>query len=302
MDLRKLFRPSRRPITLLLGVLAGLCAVPGAAPGQGKPKNLLIGTSGTLTGNEKEGKEESALKTLKAFIKDETGLDNTIERQKDWNDLVEKMSKGKLHLGVFQGFEFAHAQKKNAELKPLALAINVYRYPVAYVVANKSSKAKDFAGLKGASLSIPTGSQGFLKLFVRTKAGKSVKDFFSKVDTKQTVEDAIDDVVDGKVGAVVVDKAGLEAYKRRKPARFKKLKPVAKSDPFPPTVVAYYGKHLPETERRRFLKGLLAASTKEKGRMMLTLFRVTGFVTVPADFKKVVAATEKAYPAGKATE
>src|SRR5262249_50424669 len=133
-------------------------------------------------------------------------------------------------------------------------------------------------------------------------AGKKLDSYFSKVDTKQTVEDAIDDVVDGKVGAVVVDRAGLEAFKRSKPVRFKKLKQVAKSDPFPPTVVAYFGKFLAASERKRFHRGLLGARKKEKGRMMLTLFRVTGFESVPADFKKVVARTEKTYPAPKTEE
>src|SRR5262249_44734515 len=104
MDLRTFF--AGRHNRHLLALACVLSAVPAAAYGQEKPKVLLIGTSGTLTG-QKEKKEESALKTLKSFIKEETGLDSTITRQKDWNDLAEKMSKGKLHLGVFQGFEFA---------------------------------------------------------------------------------------------------------------------------------------------------------------------------------------------------
>lgn len=41
---------------------------------------------------------------------------------------------------------------------------------------------------------------------------------------------------------------------------------------------------------------LLGASRKEKGETTLTLFRLTGFVAVPADFDKVVADTRKTYP------
>ena len=42
-------------------------------------------------------------------------------------ELADKMTKGELQLGVFQGYEFAWAQEKQPQLKPLALAVNVYR-------------------------------------------------------------------------------------------------------------------------------------------------------------------------------
>src|SRR5207248_2040164 len=118
----------------------------------------------------------------------------------------------------------------------------------------------------------------------------------SKVDPKENAEDALDDVVDGVVQATVVDRASLEAYKRRKPGRFNRLKPVAESKPFPPVVVAYSGTSLDEDTRRRFRDGLLGAAKKERGQMMLTLFRLTGFEGIPADFGKVREETRKNYP------
>jgi ABC-type phosphate/phosphonate transport system substrate-binding protein len=136
-------------------------------------------------------------------------------------------------------------------------------------------------------------------LFVERQAqaaGKKLDAFFSKVATKENAEDALDDVVDGVIQATVVDRAALEAYKRRKPGRFKQLKPAAESKPFPPVVVAYYGTNLDDATLRRFRDGLLGAAKKERGQMMLTLFRLTGFEPVPDDFGKVLAETRKNYP------
>jgi ABC-type phosphate/phosphonate transport system substrate-binding protein len=282
--------------------LAALLAIPAgtATAQQAKLDVLRIGTSGSLTGEAPGGpKEKSGMDTLKSFIKDETGLDNEILREKDWQELAEQLAKKKLQLAVFQGYEFAWAREKYPDLKPLAVAVNVYKYPVAYVVSARTNPAKDFAGLKGQSLAVPASGAGFLRLFVERQSeanAKKANEFFSKITTADNVEDALDDLVDGKVQAVVVDRAGLEAYKRRKPGRFKQLKEVAQSKPFPPALVAYYDSALDEATLRRFKDGLLGAAGKEKGQTLLTLFRLTGFQDVPDDFDRVLADTRKAYP------
>jgi ABC-type phosphate/phosphonate transport system substrate-binding protein len=296
------FGHPRRRTTLLAFVLAALLVVPGVMANgwQAKVDFLRIGTSGTLTAEKDGSREKGALETLKGFIKEETGLNNTIERQKDWRELADKMAKGQLHLGVFQGYEFAWAQEQHNGLKPLALAVNIYRYPTAYVVARRDNAAKDFAGLKGQSLCIPNTGQHYLRLFVdqqsQAAGGKEASAFFSKITSQDNAEDALDDVVDGTVQAAVVDRTTLEAFKRRKPGRFDQLKEIVHSQPFPSVTVAYYDKVLDEATLRRFRQGLLDAKNKEKGRTMLTLFKLTGFDAVPEDFGKVLAETRKTYP------
>src|SRR5207244_6848780 len=64
-----------------------------------------------------------------------------------------------------------------------------------------------------------------------TRRSSDLKTFFPKITSPENTEDALDDVVDGVVQAAVVDRAGLEAYKRRKPGRFNRLKEVARSQP-----------------------------------------------------------------------
>ena len=170
---------------LLSGTLVGFLLVPGASRGrQDRTKFLRIGTSGSLSGNNSASKETAALKTLKAFIKEETGMNNDVFAQKSWRELADKMSKGKLELGVFQGDEFAWASEKYSALEPLALAVNVDRYPTAYVVTKRTNKARDFSGLAGQSLGMSSSAPHFLRTFLRKESGKKPEDFFSKIKSQ----------------------------------------------------------------------------------------------------------------------
>lgn len=282
-----------------------LVAAPGVPAGAQEAKKidvLRIGASGAIATDLSGTKEETAFEALRSFIKSETGFDNEIKRQKSWRELTDKMADGTLHLGVFQGYELSWATEKRAALKPLALAVNVHVYRTAHVITRSDNEATDFAGLQGKSLAVPRVSQGHLRLFVERQSqlsGKELKTFFSKITSPENIEDALDDVVDGVVQAAVVDRAGLEAYKRRKPGRFNRLKEVARSQPLPPPLVAYYEGMLDQDTLKRFRDGLLNARRKEKGQKLLTLFRLTAFQTPPADFDRVLAETRKAYPPPK---
>jgi ABC-type phosphate/phosphonate transport system substrate-binding protein len=111
------FRPG-----FLLAFPLALALVP-----QARADTLRIGTSGTVSA-ESPGEEKGAIANLKSFIKDETGFDNEIVQEPNWQSVVDKMGKGQLQVGVFQGYEFAWAQAKQPALKPLAVAINIYTY------------------------------------------------------------------------------------------------------------------------------------------------------------------------------
>lgn len=285
----------RRSTSAFIILSALLLALADATSGE---RLLHIGSSGTLADGAPGTKEDAALKTLQSFIKDETGLANQITPQKNWRELARKLAKGELQLGVMQGYEFAWAQQEDSNLKPLALAVDVYPFPTVYVVERKSEGAGNFAGLKGKSLALPTTTPAYVKLYLERLcqgAGGRTSAFFAKTGTPDNVEDALDDVIDGKVDATVVDRAGLEGYKRRKPGRFNQLKPIAHSEPLPPPLVAYCPGQLDDAILQRFRDGLLNAHKKEKGEMMLTLFHLTRFEPVPPDFGKILAETRRHY-------
>jgi ABC-type phosphate/phosphonate transport system substrate-binding protein len=283
----------------LLAVLA-LMAFGNAADSAGPRIEVLrIGATGTLSGKPDSPKEKSGLQTLHSFISEETGFKNEIDGQLKWQELADNMAKGRYQLGVFQNHEFAWAQDRCAELKALAVGINSQRYPVACVVARRDNVAAGFDGLKGQSFAFPDACQPYVTLFVDrqcTAVGAKPDGFFKSVTNSNDAEDILDDVVDGKLTAAGVDATSLEAYKRRKPGRFNKLKEVARSQPFPPIVVAYCGSFLDEPSLAKFKKGLLDAQKKVKGEMLLTLARLTAFETVPDDFAQVLAKIRKDYP------
>src|SRR5262249_31968509 len=151
---------------------------------------------------------------------------------------------------------FAWAQERRPGLKALAVAVNVHRYPVACVMVKRDSPVKGFDGLQGRSLYLPKEGPHHLRLFVEQRcrgAGKTAAAFFAKITSQESVEDALDDVVDGTTVAAAVDHAGLDAYKQRKPARAARLRELTRSQPFPPAAVAYHGTSLSEALRRRFV-------------------------------------------------
>jgi ABC-type phosphate/phosphonate transport system substrate-binding protein len=286
------------------GFLAGIIllapSMSGSEGQQARLDKLLIGTTLTMTGKANSAKEKAGIKTLQSFIKEETGLNSAVQRHNNWREVADQISRGKLHLAVFPGHAFAWAQEKHPELRPLAVAVNVHRYPAVHVLARRDNPARDFAALRGQSLLLPVPNQDdFQQLYLERqcrRAGTPLKEFFSKVEWPDNVEDALDDVVDGKAQVIAVDGAAFEAYQRRKPGRFRQLKEVTRSQPFPPGVIAYYGSVLDDATLRRFKAALLGAARKPKGQTLLTLCRLTGFETVPDDFQRVLAETLKAYP------
>jgi ABC-type phosphate/phosphonate transport system substrate-binding protein len=285
--------------------LAALLAVPVvAAHGRtDKPDALRIGTSGPLCSEKDVLKERGVLAALQLFVKNETGINDEITRQKGWAELADRLVKGELEVGVFQGYEFAWAQERYPNLKPLALAVSSARDVAACVVVRRDCEAADFTALEGQSLCMPDNGQGYLRLFLDRECrarGKAPKAYFAKVSSQQNVEDCLDEVVDGTVHGAVVEHAVLAAYQRRKPARFDQLKMVCRSEPLPPVVIAYCDKGLDEAAVKRFREGLVGARDREQGRTMLTLFQLTCFEAAPDNFETVLAETRKAYPPPKA--
>lgn len=287
-----------------LGFSAGMILLALSSSGvEGQPgrrDKLLIGTTLTLTGKADSAKEKAGIKSLQSFIQEETGLANVVQRQNNWRELADRMSRGQFHVAVFPGYAFAWAKEKYPELKPLVVAVNVHRYSAVHILARKDNPAKDFVALKGQTLLLPVPNQdNFQQLYLERQcrqAGQPLKEFFAKLDWPDNVEDALDDVVDGKAQVAAVDRAAFEAYQRRKPGRFRQLKEVVRSQPFPPGVIAYYGSSLDDATLRRFKGALLGAARKPKGETLLTLCRLTGFEAVPEDFQRVLAETIRAYP------
>jgi len=292
----------RHPVALLLPLtVAAALAIPDTSV-HGQPARLRllrVGATGTLTGKGDSGEEEAGVELLRAFLKDETGLNNEIAKEKDWQVLLAMLAKGQVHVVVFQGYEYAWAKERHAELRPMALAINGFRYPTAHVMVRRDAAAKEFTALLGQTLALPAVNQEFVRLYVDRHclaAGKPTESFFRTIAIPDNAEDALDDVVDGQVQVAVVEGVAYDAYRRRKPGRFGQLKEITRSQAFPPMVLAYYGAYLDDVTLQRFRSGLLGAAHKRTGARLLMLSRLSAFEPAPAGFEKVLAATRLAYP------
>jgi ABC-type phosphate/phosphonate transport system substrate-binding protein len=281
------------PIALAIGAAWTASAIAQA------PALLKVASTSSLTGVADSAQEKAGQEALKRFIKEETGLATDIGACEPWAAIADRLAKNEIHFGVFQGYEFAWALAKHPELKPLAVGVNGPRNPVACLLTRKDHPAAALADLKGQSLVVPRTIQPCAPLFVDRaveRLGQKTDAFFKEVKAVDDIEGALDSVIDGPFNATVIDEAALEAYKRRKPGRFKQLKEIARSEPFPPIVIAYKHAALDGQTLDRFRGSLVNAAKKEKGEMLLTLSRLSGFETPAADLPALLTRTRKDYP------
>jgi ABC-type phosphate/phosphonate transport system substrate-binding protein len=214
-------------------------------------------------------------------------------------NLGELLADGKVDIGVFHGIEFAWAQQKHPELRPLFIAYNKQSHLQACLVVRANDQATIFADLKGKSLALPRGQRIHCPLFMERKcreSGRSSEEFFSSVTKPPDIEAALDGLVDGVHQAAIVDVVGLDSYKQRKPARFGKIKIVQKSEIFPASVIAYRAGTFDEATLDLLKQRMAAATRNPLTQQLLTLWKLTAIEAIPPDFEETMANILKTYP------
>jgi ABC-type phosphate/phosphonate transport system substrate-binding protein len=234
-----------------------------------------------------------------ALMQSQTGLPGELIPGGDAAQLGQLLSEDKANVGVFHGFEFAWARQRYPELRPLLIAINQDRLLQALIVTRADASASSLPDLKGKALALPRCTREHCFLFLEHRClecGQEPSRFFSTITAPPSVEDALDDVVDGIVQSAIVDGVSLKCYERRKPGRFSQLKAIQRSERFPAAVVAYRPGTMDEDTLRRFRDGLIKANKGALGRQFLTLWKLTAFEPVPDDYEQTLAEILKAYP------
>lgn len=207
---------------------------------------------------------------------------------------------GKLDLGVFHGVEFAWAQQRYPDLRPLMVAITRYPHAQALIVVPRDSTFNSFHQLQGKHFVMPLCSREHSRQFLsrcclqcgHTEPNK----FFGKV-VKLNCESALDEVSYGKMQAVVVDAVSLEKYQALKPGYFNRLRVLKASEHFPTGVIAYREGSLREDVLAKFRNGLINAASTDLGKEMMQGFQITAFEPVPANYSQALADILKIYPA-----
>jgi ABC-type phosphate/phosphonate transport system substrate-binding protein len=239
------------------------------------------------------------MKPFAAIMEAQTGVSGELVPSGDALALGRDLSENKVQLGIFHGIEFAWARQKYPELKPLMIAINQQPYLNAYLIARDDSQVTHFQDLGDSAVALPRHSLQHCHFFLRRRCREQRREarlLIAKNNSPPTVEDALDDVVDGAIKATVVDGVSLDCFKRRKPGRFARLKIIEISEVFPAAVVAYRPGILDEPTLGKFRDGMLGANQSAVGKQMLTLWKLTGFTTVPEDYEQNLSDIARAYP------
>jgi len=234
------------------------------------------------------------------LMKEQTGVDGKLVIEGDAFHVGKALHENKLQLGIFQGIEFAWAQKKFPDLQPLMIAVSKHRTLHANLVTSATNNATGFAALKGKDVAIPQRSKEHLRQFLKhgcKECGQSSPEtFFGQVTHPTSTEDALDEVCSGTVQAAVVDTLDLETYKDIKPGCYKRLKVVQVSDAFPTGVIAVHKDALNPIILEKFRTGMINAQNNLRARELMAMFQLTAFEPVPANFDATVTNILRSYP------
>jgi ABC-type phosphate/phosphonate transport system substrate-binding protein len=280
----------------------GLCglALSGKAADPSQADPVHIGMVHTLFNDIPQTLVTIAAAPFSALLKHLTGVDGNLTIAGDGLTVGKLLHENKYQIGIFQGIEFAWAQHKYPDLKPLMIAVSYHPILHANLVVLDNNPATSFAGLQGKDLALPKRSKMHIQLFLNKGcSGCGQADpskFFHELSRPESLTDALDNVVLGTIQGAVVDDLGLEHYKDLKPGCFKRLKVIAKSEDFPTGVIAYRENTLDKATLAKFKDGMVNAKNDTKAREMMALFQLTGFEEIPANFADTLANVIRAYP------
>ncbi len=260
---------------------------------------VRIGMVSTLFRDTPEPLVLAMMQPFGAMMEAQTGLSGKLIPGGDAATLGRLLAEDKVQIAVFHGFEFAWARQRYPQLRPLMIAINRHKHLRALVVTRDDADATGLADLKGKTVALPRRSREHCMLYFDRRCqglGKKPEQCFGRVAAPPSPDEALEDVVDGTVDAAVVDGVTMECFKRRKPARYYRLKVVEQSETFPAAAVAYHPGCLDEKDVKCFREGMMHANRSALGRQLLTLWKLTGFEAVPDDYEATLDAITKAYP------
>jgi len=229
------------------------------------------------------------------LVKEVTGFKSQVAKGGGPFDAVKSLASGKWHMGVFQGVEFGWAQSKDPKLQPLVFAVQNKGAVYALLVAKKENTAAGFPDLKGKDVAFQEGKV-HCRLFAEKNAGGELKSFFGKLATTNGGQAALDDILLDKVQAAIVDSDTMATYKDIQPGRFKRLKVLAKSEPFPPTTIGYYQGGLSDRVLNQFRDGMLKADKTRSSRDAMAEAGISAFEPVTGEYRQLLTSIVKSYP------
>ncbi len=279
--------------------LTVLLMVPGRETSADEGAPIKIAVPSTLFRDFPKITVQALMPTFNKLMERQTGVHGQIVMLKASDEVGNELADHTVQLAVFHGYEFAWAQAKHPNLRPLVVAIKQDSKLSAQVVVASDGRIDKLDDLRGQPVAIPRGTPEHCRLFLsrRTRAiGQRQEKFFGKFTTPAHVGAALDDVANGKVKATVVDSVAWRDYQWMNPGRARKLRTLMKSENFPTGVIAYADGGMPNAELKKFKDGLTTAHQTPGGLQLMMLWKMSRFDNVPPDYQQSLTEIAKAYP------
>lgn len=280
------------PLAVVLGIASSY------AGGAGKEaRTLRLSISRALFRDTPEPVVLAAMEPLAQVLAHSTGMKGTLVVAEDGADLAQKLQED-VDIGVFDGVEFAWARQHQDGLEALAIAINDQKSVRAFVIT-RAGEFDDFAKLKGKKLAMPKNARPHCHLFLAQHCAGKPEAFLGELSEAATAEDMLDDLVDRKIDAVLIDNASFVCYQKRKPARARQLEVLSASIEFPSAVVACRTDTIERATLTKIQRALADLDDTPLGKPLLTFWKLSSFEKAPAELDASLQRVAKQYPAPK---
>ncbi|MSR53693.1 MAG: hypothetical protein EXS09_10455 [Gemmataceae bacterium] len=279
-----------------LAVIAAFLLLPAA--GRGDDKTIYkIGIPRSMFRDLPPALVAFAAQPFSDLVKDQTGLLAEVVQDPDAMSVAKALDEGKLHLGVFQGHEFAWAQSKYPKLQTLVCLVYRPKEFQGIILVRADSKAKDLGDLKGSKLVLASTLKDHARLFLnKRRVDEMGDDKFGSTAEAATVHEGIHKVQDKEADVTVADFADWSYFQKLYPGPSQNLKVLSKSEVFPPTVLVYNKGSLDEAILKTIRDGFLNVHKSPKGARMMGMIRIDRFDPIPADYDGLLKTTLKSYP------
>jgi len=238
---------------------------------------------------------------VKELMKTQAGIEGDTVNAPDAMAVARDIDSGKLQLGVFFGHEFAWAKAKYPKLEAIVCTAPRPRELQAFLLVRWDCEAKSLADMRGTKLAIANKSRDHARMYLAKKQADELgSESFCAIDKCDTVHDAIEKVLAGEADVTVVDSAAWSYFQKVHPGRSKNLRELARSDVFPPTVIAFKSGLIDESVIKSLRDGLLTAHENAKAARLMNLIRIDRFEPIPENYADSLKACLKAYPAPSA--
>jgi phosphonate transport system substrate-binding protein len=269
------------------------------APVLAAERTVNVAMSETIFPGLKGEKLQKTVRPFKSMVESATRMTGQIVESEEPLKLADKIKKNEIQMGVFLGHEYAWARQRNPDLEPIVIGVNREKTLKAFLVVRASSSYKKPGDLRGRTLTLAKETPEHCKLFLRRKCvpeGTAAKRFFKKIVRSTDVEEALDDVVDGKAQAALVDRLAWASYRQNKPGAAKRLRILLDSAPFPCAVLACQKGRFSAAEMKRVRDWLIDAKNKRRGKELLEQLRITSFEAMPDAYGRLFENILEAYP------